>query len=131
MVRFTGAWPEGIVEVRVAVFETYPVESFLDLSGYSDSIPVFSDSSAYEVRLSPGAYGVVTVVCRKSASWDASCLLGFYHEAGDPETPKSVNVSSGTFTGGIDISVDFGNRGAVLQACKPLIRDLKSLSESK
>jgi hypothetical protein len=106
-VRFDGTWPNGILEVRVAVFETYPVESFFDLSGYSDSIPVLCDSCAYEVRLPAGQYGIVAVVCRRSSSWDATCLLGFYHDAGEPETPRPVTVNPGMFAAGVDIFVDF------------------------
>lgn len=109
-VHFDGTWPDSILEIRVAVFETYPVESFFDLSGYSDSIPLVCDSSAYEVRLPAGQYGVVAVVCRRSSSWDATCLLGFYRDAGEPETPRPVTVNPGMFAAGVDIFVDFHNR---------------------
>lgn len=109
-VHFDGTWPDSILEVRVAVFETYPVGSFFDLSGYSDSIPVASDSCAYEVRLPAGNYGIVAVVCRRSPSWDATCLLGFYSDAGEPETPKPVTVNPDMFAAGVDILVDFHNR---------------------
>jgi hypothetical protein len=105
--HFGGAWPDSILEVRVAVFETYPVESFFDLSGYSDSIPLACDSCAYEVRLPAGQYGIVAVVCRRSSSWDATCLLGFYRDAGEPETPRPVTVNPGAFAAGVDIFVDF------------------------
>ena len=107
-VRFSGAWPDTLLEVRVAVFEDYPVESFLDLSGYSDSIPLFCDSAAYEVRLAAGRYDFIAVACRRTASWDAGCLLGFYHLPATPDTPASIDLDAGVFLGGIDINVDFG-----------------------
>lgn len=124
-VRFGGTWPDSILEVRVAVFETYPVESFLDLSGYSDSIPLGSDSCFYEVSLPPGEYGIVAVVCRQSASWDATCLLGFYYDGGSDETPQAITVRSGAFVEGIDISVDIDGRHAASRIRIPMAVDWK------
>ena len=106
-VYFQGAWPEDILEVRVVVAKDYPPESFLDLSGYSDAIPLVSDSASYEIETAPGSYGFVAVACRRSPNWDTRCLLGVYHVQGDPATPRSVEVPSGDFTCDIDIVVDF------------------------
>lgn len=106
-VYFDGAWPDSILEARVAVFETYPVESFLELSGYSDSIPLASDSAAYEVRLTSGEYAFVVVVCRSKPSWNAGCMLGFYHMPAAPHIPQAITVESGEFLEGIDINVEF------------------------
>ena len=108
-VHFNGAWPEDILEIRVVVSKSYPPESFLDLSGYSDAIPLLSDSVSYEIELSPGTYALVAVACRRSPNWNTECLLGFYHRQDDPGTPRSVEVNSGVFTGSVDIGVDFGD----------------------
>jgi hypothetical protein len=107
-VYFQGAWPEDVLEVRVVVSKTYPPESFLDLSGYSDAIPLLSDSSSYEIMLASGTYAFVAVACRTSPNWDTQCLLGFYHVEGDPGTPRPVEVRSGDFTDDVDITVAFG-----------------------
>lgn len=96
----------------MAVFEDYPVESFLDLSGYSDSIPLLCDSSVYEVTLAPGEYDFVAVACRRGASWDADCLLGYYCLPATPDTPAGITLDAGVFLGGIDITVDFGTLSA-------------------
>jgi hypothetical protein len=106
-VRFQGAWPEDLVEVRVVVFETYPPASFFDLSGYSDPIPLLSDSATYGVELAPGEYGFVAVACSKLPGWDTECVLGFYHVVGEPETPQAVNVESGKYIEDVDIRVEF------------------------
>ncbi len=92
----------------MAVFDTYPVESFLELSGYSDTIPLSSDSAAYEVRLTPGEYAFVVVACRSKPSWDAGCMLGFYHMPSAPDIPQAVTVESGRFLEDIDIDIEFG-----------------------
>jgi hypothetical protein len=110
-VYFHGTWPEDILEVRVVVSKTYPPESFFDLSGYSDAIPVLSDSVSYEVGLAPGQYGVVAVACRRSPNWDTQCVLGFYHLDDDPGTPRPVEVGSGDFIENVDITVEFGDPG--------------------
>jgi hypothetical protein len=107
-VYFSGAWPGDILEVRVAVFKTYPPGSFLDLSGYSDRIPLLSGSTPYEIELAAGEYAFVVVACRRTPYWDTDCLLGFYDVPGDPGTPAPVNVPSGRFADGVDICVDFG-----------------------
>jgi hypothetical protein len=106
-VSFQGTWPDSILEVRVAVFENYPVESFLDLSGYSESIPLLATSAAYDVSLAPGTYDFIAVACRKTASWDTSCVLGFYQLDDTPGTPASITLEPGCLIEGIDISVNF------------------------
>lgn len=93
----------------MVVSKTYPPESFFDLSGYSDAIPVLSDSASYEVGLGPGEYGFVAVACRRSPNWDTECVLGFYHFDDDPGTPQPVEVGSGDFTENVDITVGFGD----------------------
>jgi hypothetical protein len=106
-VRFEGVWPDSILEVRVVVFETYPVESFLDLVGYSDTLRLGCDSCGYEVSLPPGEYAFVAAVCRARPMWDTTCVLGFYYDPGIPDIPQSVTVTSGTFREPIDIGVEF------------------------
>jgi hypothetical protein len=106
-VHFEGTWPDSILEVRVVVFGSYPVESFLDLAGYSGSLPLGCDSCDYSVVLPAGEYGFVAAACRSKANWDASCLLGFYHAPGSPQVPESIVVGAGVFTPGADIMVDF------------------------
>jgi hypothetical protein len=113
-VYFQGTWPAGILEVRVVVFKTYPPASFLDLSGYSDAIPLLSDSAAYRVELPPGRYAFVGVVCRESPTWNTECVLGFYHPPGEPEAPKSVEIGSGRFMRGVDVTADFSDSGGGL-----------------
>lgn len=106
-VHFVGTWPDSILEVRVAVFEDYPVESFLDLSGFSDPLPLLSDSAAYEVELPPGDYHFVAAVCRATPEWKADCILGFYSWKESPGLPRSVNVPAGTFVSYIHVVVRF------------------------
>jgi len=106
-VRFRGSWPENVLEVRVVASETFPPESFLDISGYSEALPLLSDSVAYEIELAPGTYEFVAAACRKSTDWDTDCLLGFHHVEGYPGIPQTVEVRSGGFTGNVDITVDF------------------------
>jgi hypothetical protein len=96
-----------ILEVRVVVSKAYPPESFLDLSGYSDAIPLQSDSVSYEIELAPGTYALVAVACRRSPNWDTECLLGFYQSEDDRGTPRPVEVRSGGFEDNIDIEVNF------------------------
>jgi hypothetical protein len=106
-VHFQGTWPGDILEVRVVVSKAYPPESFLDLSGYSDAIPLLSDSVSYEIELAPGTYALAAVACRRSPNWDTECLLGFYQLAEDRGTPHPVEVRSGGFKENINIEVDF------------------------
>jgi hypothetical protein len=107
-VRFEGTWPDEILEVRVVVFKTYPPESFLDLSGYSDPVPLLSRSISYEIELAAREYAFVAVACRKTPYWNTECLLGFYHTPDEPQTPEPVTVPSGRFKDGVDITVDLG-----------------------
>ena len=107
-VNFTGTWPGDILEVRVVVFKTYPPKSFLDLSGYSDAVPLLSGVIEYDITLAAGEYAFVAVACRRTPSWNTECLLGLYHTPGDPGTPAPVTVSPGGFVDGVDIDVDFG-----------------------
>jgi hypothetical protein len=109
-VRFSGTWPDSILEIRITVFEHYPVESFLDLTGYSEPIRLLSDSSTYEIDLPPGEYGLVAAACRTAPSWDLHCLLGYFHRPETPQVPEVVIVESGKFLAGIDILVDFEDR---------------------
>jgi hypothetical protein len=115
-VRFIGAWPDSILEIRVAVFENYPIESFLDLSGYSDPLPAGSDSAVYHVDLAPGTYDFVAVAGRTTDTWNTGSVLGFYHTEGDPETPESIHLGSGEHIGGIDITVAFDSAGGGAEA---------------
>jgi hypothetical protein len=115
-IRFHGAWPDTILEVRVAVFADYPVESFVDLSGYSDPAPLLSDSAAYGVQLAPGTYDFIAVAGRTTETWNTGCVLGFYHTETDPETPKAIHLESGEHLEGIDMTVDFGPSGAAATA---------------
>jgi len=113
-VHFHGVWPESIVEVRVAVFADYPVVSFFDLSGYSDPVPLASDSAAYDIELAPGSYDFVAVAGRTD-SWLTASVLGFYHTEADPEIPRAVHIESGEYVDGIDITVDFMETGPFAQ----------------
>jgi hypothetical protein len=106
-VHFSGTWPDSILEVRVAVFETYPVTSLLDLGGFSDPLPLLSDSASYGIELSPGEYPFVAVVCRTTPEWGSTCILSFYHQQESPDLPQSVTVASGTFIRGINMAVEF------------------------
>ena len=114
-VRFHGAWPDSILEVRVAVFRDYPVESFIDLSGYSDPVPLTCDSAAYNVELAPGTYDFVAVAGRTTETWNTGCVLGFYHTEPDPETPNPVHLKSGEHIEGVDITVDFEPARALVE----------------
>jgi hypothetical protein len=106
-VHFSGTWPDSILEVRVAVFETYPVTSLLDLSGFSDPLPLLSDSGGYEVELPPGKYPFVAVVCRTTPEWGSTCILSFYPQQESPDLPQRVTVTSGEFIKGINMGVEF------------------------
>jgi hypothetical protein len=98
--------PESILEIRVAAFKNYPVESFTDLSGFSDSLARSAGSSFYEITLAPGTYPFVAVVCRTTPSWGTDCVLGFYCSEDPPPTPMSVSVPPGVTVDDIDIWVD-------------------------
>lgn len=61
MIKFTGAWPDSITEVRVisttqfSLVPTVKLPSLLDIS-FSNSIPVESDSAEYVINAYPGTF---------------------------------------------------------------------------
>ena len=108
---FTGAWPDEIGQVAVAVYQDYPREltDFFALSGWDTGVELGVASYDFFVPIErDGVYRWVVVAWRRQDSfWDFTSLLGCYHVSGD-SLPAPVVVRAGEITGGINMAVDLG-----------------------
>jgi hypothetical protein len=110
-VTFVGEWPAEVGQVAVAVYRDFPreIQDFFALTGADTGVELGTKSHDYFVPIvADGVFQWVVVAWRREDSfWDFTSLLGCYYLPGD-ELPRSVVVTRGDITRGIDITVDFG-----------------------
>ena len=76
--RFSGAWPDSVEDVRVIASLEFPPTSLLDLS-FSNGIPAYVDSASYYIPVSPGIYKAVGVVIKqKNQPWSVNNIVALY-----------------------------------------------------
>ena len=110
-ITFTGAWPDDVAEVAVAVYEELPAEpiDLLRIKGWDTQVQLHVDSYDYLVPVEHGGTyrWVVVAWHREGGSWDFTSLLGCHHTPGD-SLPTPVAIRPGEIAAGVDIAVDFG-----------------------
>jgi len=109
-VTFIGKWPLNTGEVRVAVYKEYPPSSFLNISAFSDPLPLYVSETEYFIQLQPGVYKWVLVAWRSETQfWNPDNVLGYYKENPESINPSPVIVREKTSTKNINIVADFNN----------------------
>ncbi|MDZ7288990.1 MAG: hypothetical protein ONB44_01270 [candidate division KSB1 bacterium] len=124
-ITFIGTWPDSTEWVRLAVFKEMPATVFdipLKPPVFSDTLPRFVTSTNYRLTLSAGHYDWVVLAWKpkkKIATSDFSGLdtLGMYADAGNPKSPRGIDVPPKRLLTGIDIVADF----SVLQPPSPIL----------
>jgi hypothetical protein len=124
VVHFRGAVPDSTDYVRVLVYATVPqsVTELISFAGFSDPLPLGTDSAVYSCcigRLPPGSYQWVLVVWKKIGILDANTAPALLREAGaylDPaDTTRfgTVVVPGSGGAGGIDMVADYGKMRSI------------------
>ena len=115
-ITFVGEWPASTSEVRVAVYKNYPPSSFLNISAFSDPLPLNVSETDYFVELLPGVYNWILVAWRSNTQfWSPDNVLGFYKESPESASPTPVRVREKTSTKDINIIADFNNLKSIEQ----------------
>lgn len=114
-VTFIGNWPAGTdYYVAIGVVSRYPPQDIMDISAYSDPIPINTTEYDYFLELSPGTYAGVAAAWASVQDIYNPVMLGFYSSTEDAAVPSPVTVEEGKTTKNINITADFSVLGKMI-----------------
>ena len=114
-VTFVGNWPAGTeYYVAIGVANRYPPQDLMDISAYSDPIPINTTEYDYFLELSPGTYAAVGAAWASIQDLYNPIMLGFYSTTPGAADPSPVTVEEGKTTKNINITADFSILGKLI-----------------
>jgi hypothetical protein len=116
-VTVVSTWPpkDSLFDLRVVIFRTYPPAGILQefLAGklrFSDPLPLNTGGFDYSLRADDleGVFAYVVVAQQYGSNpFENWRVVGVYAPTGDLTKPGAVDLGTGKFVSGIDITVDF------------------------
>ncbi len=124
VVHFVGAVPDSTDWVRIVVYRAVPdsLSQLVSFAGFSDALPLGTDSAIYRcciTPLVPGAYAWVLVVWKHLGVLtvtSAPTLLreaGSYYDPADSTKLGTVTVPAAGGAGGINMVADYGTMKSI------------------
>jgi hypothetical protein len=93
-IYFQNSWPPQTDQVIVVAATKFPPTSITEIV-MGDPLPLFQDSTTYELYTPPQSFAAIGVVWKqKNQPWDVTNIIGIYFDSDDHFTPGKITLSN-------------------------------------